>query len=372
MKVLMISIDKGLLGRGQLGDVLERHKKYGEFCERLDIVILSPRGFQQHQISDKTTSYPTNSKNKSFYFFNGLGLAKKLFKENGYDLIVCQEPFISGLIGYCLKRKFSSKLLIHFHGDFWDNPNWLKEKKINWLFLWLSKFVVPQADGLRVMSAGQKEKLLRAGLKGTKIRVISTPVDLGKYMQHEAGNTGHEEKAKKIVLHIGRDDEVKDYNTLINAFKLVKEKISEAIFWQAGADKAVRTAMTAADFQDVELKGLVPAGDLVGLYQHCNLVVLSSTSESFGKVLVEANACGKPVVSTATTGAKEIIQDGINGYLVPIGDYVALADKVIYLLNNPAVAATMGENGQQTVQEKFGDNTEKIIKFWQDLITSQI
>ena len=61
------------------------------------------------------------------------------------------------------------------------------------------------------------------------------------------------------------------------------------------------------------------------------MYVSSSAHESFGKVLVEANACGKPVVAKTTTGAKDIVNDGVNAYLVPVGDAQALAEKKMLL-----------------------------------------
>jgi len=145
MHILMLSIDKGLLGKNQLGDVISRHKKYGKFCERLDIIVFNKKESKINKISDKVSVYPTNSKSKLLYYFNGLKLAKNLFNLNSYDLIVCQEPFLTGLIGYKLKKKFQTKLLVHFHGDY------------NLPF----KKVIHSADGIRVMSTGQKNKLIQ-------------------------------------------------------------------------------------------------------------------------------------------------------------------------------------------------------------------
>jgi len=369
MKVLIISIDRGLLGRGQLGDVLERHRKYGDFCDQLDIIIFSTGNFGINKISDKVIAYPTNSKNKINFYFDALKIGKDLFKENKYDLIVTQEPFLTGLIGYQLKKEFKSKLLVHFHGDFLGNRNWLKESKLNYLFLLILKFVAPRADAIRVMSNEQKEKLIKNGISDKKIRVISTPVDLAKFLNHyELVGL----KKEKVVLHVGRDDEVKDYDTLIKAFKIIKQKNPKVIFWQAGANVKINESMVKNDFYGIELKGLVTADNLISLYYASDVLALSSTSESFGKVLVEANACGKPVVSTATTGAKEIIQDGENGFLVPIGDAEKLAEKIIQLLDYPEEARRMGEKGRQIVQERFGDNLIKIIQFWRDIIENKL
>ena len=116
--------------------------------------------------------------------------------------------------------------------------------------------------------------------------------------------------------------------------------------------------------------GRIKQKELVNYYHAADVYVSSSKHESFGKVLIEAMAAGLPVVATATTGSQEIIKDGLNGFLVPIGDSQALARKILYLLNNPAKAKEMGENGRRMVKEKFDQQKiiKKIVKFWQDLI----
>ncbi|MEK7167883.1 MAG: glycosyltransferase family 4 protein, partial [Patescibacteria group bacterium] len=244
----------------------------------------------------------------------------------------------------------------------------------------ISKFLAPRADGLRAMSQGQKEKFVKSGINEKKIRVISTPVDLKKFE-----NYGQEEKQKKLweslaaeskgtkfVLMVGRKDLVKDFSTLFKTINLVYKKNPEAGLWLVGNHTSYDEIKNELELppEKVRLTGRVDSDDLAAYYKASYLTVLSSTSESFGKVLVEANACGKPVVSTATTGAKEIVYDGENGFLAPIGDYKELAEKIIYLLENPETAKRMGENGRRLVSEKYGDNTKKIVAFWQDIINN--
>lgn len=379
----MLSIDKGLLGKGQLGDVVERHRRYGELVDKLDIIVFCRPGFSENQISDKLTVFPTNSKSRLNYFFDGLGLAKNLFAKNQYDLIVTQEPFITGLVGYFFKKRFKSKLLIHFHGDFWQNPNWLKEHWLNFIFLLISKFTVPRADAIRVMSQGQKDKLVKAGINEKKIRVISTPINLEKYNHPNLEQVKNfKDHGLPIILHVSRKDyEAKDFRTLLKAFEIIyQQKKPKVHFWQVGAGLTPKELKER--FPDIPLSfsgsaafrmdPQVEPNSLINIYHSADVVVLSSKSESFGKVLVEANACGKPVVSTATTGAKEIVEDGYNGFLVPIGDAQSLAEKILFLLNNPEKAKAMGENGRKLVYEKFADNTEKIIDFWQEVIAGKL
>src|SRR3989338_8761484 len=374
LKVLMISIDRGLLGNSPLGDVIERHKRYGEFCESLDIIVCAKKGFSENQISEKVKATPTNSSSKIKYVFDAIKIGKRLFGQKTYDLIVTQDPFLTGLAGYFLKKRFKAKLLVHFHGDFWRNPYWLKENKFNRLFLSISQFVVKKSDAIRVMSQGQKDKMVKAGISENKIRVISTPIDINKFQNQELRIKNPSSK-EKIILYVGRDDDVKDYDTLTKAVRLVRKELPGVIFWQIGSKKKI---MEAADKMNLKvdfhlrLEGWMDSNSIIERYKFSDVVVLSSTSESFGKVLVEANACDKPVGSTTTTGAKEIIQDGYNGFLVPIGDAQALAEKILYLLNNPEKAKEMGENGRKLVKERFSDNTEKIINFWQEICANRI
>lgn len=366
----MISLDKGLLGQGQLGDVVARHAEYGRHVARLDVIVFCKPGFQVNKISENVTAYPTNSSNKLRYFFDAKKIGEKLSLENKYDLIVTQEPFLTGLVGVKLKAKFKAKLLVHFHGDF-----------IGWRLFFARLFVLPFTDAFRVMSSGQKERLLKAGIKEDLIKIISTPVDLDKFdkyggepkQKYQIEQLSKSENDIKYILMVGRKDLVKDFNTLFKAIKLVYIKYPKIGLWLVGnyISKEITDKLNLPKCP-VRLSGRVDSNELPAYYKASYLTVLSSISESFGKVLVEANACGKPVVSTATTGAKEIIQDGYNGFLVPIGDASALAEKILYLLNNPQKAKEMGENGRKLVKEKFSDNLDKVINFWQEIIEEKL
>ncbi len=374
MNIVNIGIDKSLVGGRQLGDAVARHKKYGEYTDHLDIIVYTDQEdkLEKYYISDKVLGHPTNSRSKLNFFFDTQEIFKKINEQHPVDIIVCQDPFICGLIGIWLKKKFPVKVQINFHGDFWQNTNWLKERWLNFIFLLVSKYTVFKADAIRVMSEGQKEKLIKAGIKANKIRVISTPVNIDNFLAKQP-LPAELKTEKKVILMVGRKDKVKDFSTLFKAICLVYEKFVNLEFWLVGNyTEEEKSKLPLPPKLTVKLFGRTDINDLPKYYQAADLTVLSSTSESFGKVLVEANAAGKPVIATTTTGAKEIIQDGHNGYLVPIKDYQALADKVLYLLNNPDQAKKMGENGLTLVKERFSDNTDKIINFWQDIINNKL
>jgi len=174
---------------------------------------------------------------------------------------------------------------------------------------------------------------------------------------------------RKTIINVGRQDPSKDYSTLYKTIALIYNDYKRLAFWQVGNKDYLPEKIKTDENLILISSGKVKQEELANYYHAADVYVSSSRHESFGKVLIEAMAAGLPVVATATTGSKEIVKDGENGFLVSIGDSQALARKVLYLLNNPAKAKEMGENGRKMVKEKFNQQKiiKRIVKFWQDL-----
>ncbi len=100
--------------------------------------------------------------------------------------------------------------------------------------------------------------------------------------------------------------------------------------------------------------GVLPRETLLAAYQHCDVLVLPSYHEGFGIVLIEAMAAGKPVVAYDNTSMPELARDGQNGRCVPTGDVEALTEALRHLLDHPAEARAMGENGKRIARSEFG------------------
>ncbi|MEP6708301.1 MAG: glycosyltransferase family 4 protein [Pyrinomonadaceae bacterium] len=93
--------------------------------------------------------------------------------------------------------------------------------------------------------------------------------------------------------------------------------------------------------------------DIADLYCALDLFVSASHSESFGLAIAEAMACGVPIVATVTEGASEIINDGVTGLLVPIGDASSLAKAMIRLLERADERADLAQAAKVAVRERF-------------------
>lgn len=107
----------------------------------------------------------------------------------------------------------------------------------------------------------------------------------------------------------------------------------------------------------VEFTGWVD--DVISYYEKAHIVCLPSYREGVPRSLIEAAACGRPIVTTNAPGCREIVRDGVNGYLVPIGDALSLADALQKLIEDPELRRNMGARSREIAESEF--SIEKVI-----------
>lgn len=95
--------------------------------------------------------------------------------------------------------------------------------------------------------------------------------------------------------------------------------------------------------------------DLIALYQQAVCLLLSSDEEGFGMVMIEAMACGAPVIATRCGGPEGVITDEVDGFLVDRDDAPAMAERLARLSQTPGHAAAMGQAARATVERRFSD-----------------
>jgi glycosyltransferase involved in cell wall biosynthesis len=175
------------------------------------------------------------------------------------------------------------------------------------------------------------------------------------------------EKCVNRVVTIGRYAYQKGYDLLLQAWAEVErtrkeergrknEEISELENWTLdiygqGDQTDYRQLMVelGIDTDWCHLNG--PVEDVTKTYMDSSIFVLSSRFEGFGMVLIEAMACGLPVVSfDCPAGPDEIITDGVDGLLVPSGDVHALAEKLMTLMADEDLRKRLGQHARQTAQ----------------------
>jgi sugar transferase (PEP-CTERM/EpsH1 system associated) len=181
-----------------------------------------------------------------------------------------------------------------------------------------------------------------------------------------------------LIGTVGRLAVVKDQATLLRAFAALLEA---APAWRA----RLRLALVgdgplfqdlAALAEELGVRDLVwmpgDRSDIPQLLRSMDLFVLPSLAEGISNTILEAMASGLPVVATDTGGTPELIEHGVNGYLVPVGAVEALRDALQGLVGEPALLAGFGQQGRALVERRFNwDNTvESYLSVYDETMTA--
>jgi glycosyltransferase involved in cell wall biosynthesis len=149
--------------------------------------------------------------------------------------------------------------------------------------------------------------------------------------------------------------DVKDHPMFLRAAKRVAEVVHDVAFVIAGEGELTESIrMTAIEMGLAEKVFFIGECTNVSLLlSQSEICVLSSKAEGFSNSILEYMAAARPVVVTDVGGAREVVANGKNGFLVPSRDDAAMADRIIELMADPGAARMMGECGRRIVTEKF-------------------
>ena len=167
--------------------------------------------------------------------------------------------------------------------------------------------------------------------------------------------------ATGYVLCVGRlDDPRKNMTPLLESYARLASNLAsppqlvlagasgpDMHFWSRAASLGVR--------ERVRYIARPSRTELIALYQGAACFALSSAEEGFGMVLIEAMACGVPVVATRCGGPDGIVTDGEDGFLVPLDDAAAMADRLHRLLTDGELNRRMGLRARATMEQRFSE-----------------
>ncbi len=159
-------------------------------------------------------------------------------------------------------------------------------------------------------------------------------------------------------LMISRLLKSKGVGEYLEAARLVKQKRPDVRFCLLGKfETAMQDALPQEYVQRFIDDGIIErfeeTSDVRPYYAECSVYVLPSYREGTPRTVLEAMAMGRPIITTDTQGCRETVRDGVNGYLVPVKDVSALAEKMLAFCDNSARLASMGEASRHYVEDKF-------------------
>lgn len=237
----------------------------------------------------------------------------------------------------------------------------------------LMKICYPHADAITSLSNGVAKDLAACiDIDSRNIQTIYNPVYNSKLvgmMNEEVHHRWFENNDLKTVIGVGTLKPQNDFSTLISAFSMViKRRDARLIIVGEGEQRnELETLVQRLGLEQVvELPGQI--NNPFPYMKEASLFVSSSAWEGFGNVIVEAMACGCPVVATdCLSGPREILQDGEYGPLVPVGQPDKMADAIITTLDNPPSSKKLVERAQTFSADRI---TKEYISLFNDITRS--
>jgi glycosyltransferase involved in cell wall biosynthesis len=222
----------------------------------------------------------------------------------------------------------------------------------------LSRWKYRQVDCFICVSKAIRSMLISDGVAPARTVVVNEGIDLERVDAAPPAKL-HEElwlpRHAPIVGNVAALVPHKGQRYLIDAAALVIRQMPDARFVIAGEGElrgALERQIRDRKLEKhVYLLGFRP--DVLSLHKIFDVFVMSSVTEGLGTSLLDAMACGKPVVATAAGGIPEVVEDGLTGLLVPTRDPETMAAAVVRLLNNAGLRRQMGEAALLSARERF-------------------
>ncbi len=228
-------------------------------------------------------------------------------------------------------------------GDEWaarvlNSPTWP-------LLAWQERLVLRRASRILALSPYTRRRILETLPEvADRLDLAMVPVDTTRFWPLPPGARA---TGERFLLNVSRiNDPRKNIPLLLDAFARVAERYPSLKLVLVGDDPQPDLLAHCERLgirRSVVFRGKVDAGELADLYRRAELFVISSTQEGLGIVMLEAMACGAPVVATDCGGPEGIVIDGQTGRLVPNNDVDALASALLDLLGSPEELAALRE-----------------------------
>ncbi len=157
--------------------------------------------------------------------------------------------------------------------------------------------------------------------------------------------------SRRVVLFLGQLHRYKGFGALLGAARLIENR-GDVRFVFAGPDVRGNASAFARAGSNVTWLGSVPQEMRDSLLAACTVLCVPSSRESFGSVVVEAWACAKPVIGGPAAATRELIADGVDGFVAP-QDARVIADRLLRVLDEPGLADELGRRGRDKVERQF-------------------
>jgi glycosyltransferase involved in cell wall biosynthesis len=304
------------------------------------------------------------------------GVAWILFRERrNYQLVYFLMQGVHLAAGLPVARWLGKPIVMKISGSgivTLMRRSWLGRLELRWLGKW--------ARGVMILNPGIAAEAVAAGLDPQRLLWMPNPVDTdafapcgGGQRQAMRARLGIPAQAA-VVIFTGRLAPEKELASLIGAFAAVVQRMPGAILILLGdgpsraslEERARQLGLSAS----VRFAGNQPAGDVPGWLQASDLFALVSSNEGFPCSLSEAMAAGLPSVVSDIPGNAQLIDWGVHGRRVPVGDEAGIAQAIAELLGDPPSRARMGAAARRRILENY--STDKVVDRYEALFAEAL
>jgi len=384
MNVYIRELSKELAKRGCHVDIFTRSQNAEipmvvPFKERIRIIHLKAGPEAPYDKNQVWSHLPEFSDNLEHFIRE---------EQHTYKLIH-SHYWLSGWVGAQISKQQNTPLLHMFHtmGYFKNRVTKPLGEHDPPIRLEIEAQLVKHADHLMVSNHREKVQMVWTyGVPAEKISVIPCGVDPSLFSPRNSTQA----KAhlglpdKRYILFVGRIDPVKGIDTLLRAMKLVKgtpNALQDVHLLIIGGDldhtetatdseinKLKRLTGTLGIKDRVTFLGAQRQDQLPYFFAAADMCILPSRYESFGMVALEAMACGTPVIASEVGGLASFIQNEISGLLIPEGDEVSLAEKILLLLTDTSFKDTLGgEARYRALEFSWPVVTEQVLSLYKGM-----
>jgi teichuronic acid biosynthesis glycosyltransferase TuaC len=303
-------------------------------------------------------------------------LIEKLHGQHTFDLIHSHTAFPDGYAGCLAGERLNAPTVLTMHGG--DFPGDLYPAgSLNHRRL---RQVVSQTDQVIAVSQAMKQAIIELGPSKLSVRVIYLGVDTDEFRTLGAVETSRCALGlppdPPIVLFVGWDIRRKGLRDLLLAFSGSEELAGVYLAVVGAAAEEVRSLAPGA--YDALGSRLIVAGnrpheEIPRWMNACDIFVLPSYLEGLPSVVVEAMACGKPVIASDVMGTPEVIHDGETGLLVKPGYPQELAVTIARLAHDPELSRRIGKQAQTFVRTRssWHTHTDQVLEVYRNLLSEK-
>jgi phosphatidyl-myo-inositol dimannoside synthase len=293
------------------------------------------------------------AREKIHFFIAGLRAGRPLASEST-GIVLAGHPNLAVVSAWTRRLSPHLQNIVMAHGvEVWQPLTLLRSRAL----LQAHRVVAPSRD--------TSQKLIKVqGVSAEKIRTLPWPMN-PNFLQYadapdELALPRGFPKQARVILTVGRwasSEQYKGTDELIRALSQLVRSVPGLHLVAVGrGDDLPRLKQLAVDLSvadRVHFLEDLSNREVAACYAHADVFALPSTGEGFGLVFLEAMAFSKPVVATASGGTLDVVEDGINGLLVPPADASALASALGRLLGDEALRKELGRHGEEIVRRKF-------------------